>query len=101
GGEGEAKEGSEGNKDRREAEDEQEEVLANDTVVDSTDRGVDSTTTDAVSKRRGDSPDSVTLQELFCLQRKKRNRARDQLSRACKLLPVRICCIPHYVLFSD
>ena len=45
---------------------------------------VDSTE-EAVQNPKGDSNDLTTLSELFSLQRKKRNHARDKLSRACKL----------------
>ena len=42
-------------------------------------------TEEAMQNPRGDSNDLTTLSELFKLQRKKRNHARDKLSRACKL----------------
>ena len=45
---------------------------------------VDSTE-EAMQNPKGDSNDLTTLSELFKLQRKKRNHARDKLSRACKL----------------
>ena len=41
--------------------------------------------TEAVENPKGDCNDLATLSELFTLQRKKRNHARDKLSRACKL----------------
>ncbi|MCO5549991.1 hypothetical protein L7F22_003468 [Adiantum nelumboides] len=74
----------EGNKDWREVEDEQEEVLANKTVVDSTNGSVDSIAAN-VSKPRGDSSYFATLQKLFNVHKKKRNCVCDQFSRARKL----------------
>ena len=53
--------------------------------MDSSDGSADPQAEDAVPKPTGDSSDSVTLFELFSLQRKKRNRARELPTRACKL----------------
>ena len=51
----------------------------------STEDPLPDSTEEAMQNPRGDSNDLTTLSKLFKLQRKKRNHARDKLSRACKL----------------